>query len=630
MLSIRQYLLLLFLLLITGEISAKKIHYLVDLRNSGSGRIHVTLELEMMGAEVVNFQMPAWAPGAYAMTNYGRFVENFKAFGHDGKQKPIERINENRWHIKHGKDIKRITYEVINSYKDSTSLYFALAHFDSALVFANSPALFGYVNNEKQLPAEVTYKYPKNWQLEVVLDSLGTSETQDHRETRYRAKNYDELIDAPLMAGTGFQNRSFMLGKTRFDIVVTSDREFPMDSLTYYTKQIVEAQLDFFRDTPFVNYKFLINAPTFLNMPRKDNGALEHANSSAYLLVNVPWAYVRDPFCHIISHEFFHAWNVKRIHSNKLGPFDYTKPVRTTELWMAEGVTDYFAHFLLSRYNILPPESVASTISALSEAIENDNEPYMLSLEELSLEESNFNIENALQFYTRGTLSGLLLDIELRSRTNNKQSLDNVILTLNKEAKQRKTYSDSQLADKITKITGVNIKDFYKKYIAGKTAYPIDEYLKKVGVARRIRLTESTGVSLRTKFDSSGGILVIDSIFETSAFHKSSIVSGDTLLMIGGVIATSPALAEWTTSREVPVTETFTFGTPRGRIKKTFTLTQPKESYTRELEAGVLPETTADQDELRQAIFGTHFNFIGWKDNFTIRSYETNVEESKK
>lgn len=469
--------------LVALNLPAQKLHYTVDLRQSASGKALVTLDLDKMGAEVVYFQMPAWAPGAYAMTNYGRFVEDFKAIGHDGKEKPTERINENRWHIRNGKDIKTITYSVHNSYTDSTSLYFALAHFDTSLVFASATSLFGYVNDKKELPYRVTYLIPGNWQFEVALPEVPskTIVSTGTRAIDFTAKNYDELVDAPIMAGTNFQNRSFTLGKCRFDIVLASEKPFAMDSLALYTKKIVESQLDFFRDTPFVNYKFLINAPMFTNLPRTDQGALEHANSSAYLLVNVPWQYIRDPFCRIIAHEFFHAWNVKRIHSSKLGPFDYTKAVQTKELWMAEGVTDYYAHLLLVRYGILPFSSFKSSINSLVERSHQGNNS-IASLEELSLLESEFDINRAMQFYIRGPLTAFALDLLIRRETNNRSSLDSVMITLNKRAKKGIHYTDEELPVLMTKLTGVPIGDFYKKYIAGTEMLSICDYLETIGM----------------------------------------------------------------------------------------------------------------------------------------------------
>jgi predicted metalloprotease with PDZ domain len=297
---------------------------------------------------------------------------------------------------------------------------------------------------------------------------------------------------------------------------------------------------------------------------------------------------------------------------------------------MAEGVTDYYAHILLGRYHILTPEAIGSTISSLTEAIQNSDGPYALSLEELSLEESNFNIENAMQFYSRGTLSGLLLDIELRTRSNNKTSLDDVLLALNKEAKQGKHYQHDKLADKIRKITGVDVKEFYKAYIAGTRPYPIDEYLSKLGIARNIRFTERNGVSLRTKFDTTDGVLIIDTIFESSPLYGATVTHGDTLLRIGVNEATPSSFNSWARSHETPHTETFIFGTQSGRIEKTINLIVPRESFTQTLEIGVLPETTPKQDAIRHAIFGKRFNFIGWKPNSTVRNFEPNIPRPDK
>lgn len=606
-------------------IASQGLHYTVDLRHSSAQRVHVTLELEMMGAEVISYQMPAWAPGAYAITNYGRFIENFKAYGYDGKEKPVERLNENRWRILHGKDIRRITYDVANSYKDSSSLYYALAHFDSSFVFANATALFGYVNDKKEIAFDVTYLSPSGWEVETALDSVSVTKLADgSQEARYHAHNYDELADAPVMAGPGFQRRSFRIGKTLYDVVVASDKQFAMDSLAGYTRRIVEAQLDFWRDTPFVRYKFLLFAPAFRSLPRKEQGALEHANSSAYLFTNAPWNYIKREIGHIISHEFFHAWNVKQIHSAKLGPFDYTKPVKTKELWLAEGVTDYYSYMLPVRYKILEASALPSMLDYLYETI--DSTPATLSLEELSLAESNFDLDNAIQFYTRGTLCGFLLDVELRSRSNNKTSLDAVMRALNKEAKRGKRYRDDELMTKISRITKIDITEFYRRYIAGASPLPLDEYLRKLGIARRVRMTEKSGVGIAARLDTiAGSFLVIDSLYDHSPFATAGVARGDTLLMIGGKPADPASYNQWRVSHNAPLTESFLFGAARGRIEKTLTLTSPWQSWTKTLGAGVLPETTPSQDEMRHAIFGNEFNFIGWESGSSIRSFETNA-----
>jgi predicted metalloprotease with PDZ domain len=344
------------------------------------------------------------------------------------------------------------------------------------------------VNDKKDIESEVRYIYPKEWHLYSAFEQIfpidhpeGYKPKEGIRESIFFTKHYDELADAPLMAGTHIQDTTLAYRNTKWiHIAVSSDRKFEMDSLAALTKRIVDVQTAFFRDTPFTEYSFLINAPTFLNLPSIYQGALEHANSSAYLLVNLPWENFKLFGPHILSHEFFHTWNVKRIHSSLLGPFDYTKRVKTTSLWLSEGVTDYYSYTLLARSGIISPGTFYSELANLVST--NNRSTSNRSLEVLSIAESDFHIDDVNTFYYKGTLAGLMLDLEIRTRTKNAKSLDDVMRALNAEAKQGKTFKDKDLFPKIEKMAGVKMQDFYKKYIAGTEAFPIEEYLEKMGL----------------------------------------------------------------------------------------------------------------------------------------------------
>jgi predicted metalloprotease with PDZ domain len=478
---------LLLLIFASVSFASLSVRYAVYLDHTDSGYVRVRIDAENSENDTLYYQMPAWAPGAYAMTNYGRFVDNFKVFDEENRPLGTERLNENRWRILGKKKYTRFEYRVRNSFKDSTSLYFALCHIDSEFFFANATALFGYVNDVKDIPLEVNYLYPYGWEVHTSLDTRDTS-LKEFRPpgggliffAGFKAKNYDELVDAPVMAGKEFWRKSFMLGDKKISICLHSDRKFDMDSLRDLTKKIVESETAFFRDTPFSRYVFLVNAPTFMSLPSIYQGALEHANSSAYLLVNLPWENFKQFGPHIISHEFFHLWNVKRIHSSLLGPFDYTRRVKTTSLWLSEGITDYYSYTLLARSGIISPRTFYSELADL--VSKNMRSTGNKSLEALSIAESDFHIDDVNAFYYKGTLAGLMLDLEIRTRTKNKKSLDDVTRALNAEAKQGKTFKDKDLFPKIEKMAGVKMRDFYKKYIAGTEPFPLEGYLRKMGL----------------------------------------------------------------------------------------------------------------------------------------------------
>jgi len=549
----------LFILLLSGASFAQQLSYSVDLNSTATHKVNVEINLVKMGAEKVTYQMPLWAPGAYSVTHYGHYVSNFKAYDTKGKELNVTQPNGDRWEISGAKNIAKITYTVADSHKDSTSLYFALAHIDTNIFFANGTCLFGYVNDKKDIPATVNYDRPNGgrsgndpyWQLATALDPKGWPMEDPERRGRtiyttkenifeshlfdatiFIAKNYNELADAPVMAGSGFQTRTFKDGKAWYDIVLASDKPFPMDSLQECLHKIVHAETDFFHDTPFSHYTFLINAPSTDHMISTGFGALEHANSSAYLLVNINWNIFNEFGPAIFSHEFFHLWNVKRIHSSLLGPFDYTKQVKTTSLWLSEGITDYYAHTLLTRYTIASYKSFETMLTELTKAVENSKAANSKTLEELSIAESDFDLNNALVFYSKGTLVGLMLDIEIRSRTNNKKSLDDVMLALNAEAKKGKTFKDDELIGKIEKIVELDLQPFYKKYIAGTDALPIDEYLKKMGIGKRFSLHEESSDGNTDLKISNSGKLYVANIEHGSAMYKAGLRLGDTLLCV--------------------------------------------------------------------------------------------------
>jgi predicted metalloprotease with PDZ domain len=533
---------------------SKTLNYTVDLRHTASHIVHVSLKPVGFTAKTGTFQMPVWAPGAYSVTHYGRFVANFHAISaKNGETLPVTKVNQDRWSIEHANELATIEYDVLDSHDDTTSLYFAMANMEPNLFFANATALFGYFDDDKKASAVVKYDLPRDWKLVSSLPSSSPKKitsamiersfkknkpldetppmSLDGQITTFYAKNYDELADAPVMASPDMVVRTFGQGSALYDVAVNSDEAFSkekMDSLCDNLFQIVRAETKFFRETPFEHYTFFIQAPTPSHVTTYAQGALEHANSSDYLLTNFNWSLFKKSFLSIFSHEFFHLWNVKRIHSSLLGPFDYTKRVKTTSLWLSEGVTEYYARTLLSRYRITPPSEFFEAVHEWQHALKYaPPEAQSKSLEELSIDESDFKLDEAELFYTRGPLVAMMLDVEIRNRTNNKKSLDDVMFALNKDAQRGKTFKDEELFPKIEKIVGLDLTDFYNKYIHGTDSLPIGRYLALMGVKGGGNNASSSQLALTP-----GGNLMFAVIDSTSKLAKAGLVAGDVLYAI--------------------------------------------------------------------------------------------------
>jgi predicted metalloprotease with PDZ domain len=522
-----------------------KMQFTVDLRDTRTHLVHVTLVPTGFHARTAVYQMPIWAPGAYSVTHYGKYVQNFKAYNKYGHTLVVNQLNDDRWKIASGQSVQRIEYDVMDSHLDTTSLYFAMANMDTSLFFANGTALFGYYGDDKKAGAQVIYQFPSDWKLVCALPPTGgyTKDTNaTFKNTTFVAKDYDELADAPVLASADSKDaahldhmvtKSFLEGNVVYDVALVTDGSWSdakMDSLSENLRKIVHAETDFFHDTPYKHYTFEIVAPTISHMPGFAQGALEHANSSDYLLIDLGWSTFKGYFLSTFSHEFFHLWNVKRIHSNLLGPFDYTKRVMTTSLWMAEGITEYYAHTLLSRYGIISPKRFYADIDQWrQEMTMAPTSATVKSMEELSIDESTFEMDEATLFYSRGPLIALMLDIEIRTRTNNKKSLDDVMLALNNDAKHGKTFREEDLMHKVEQYAGIDLTEFYKKYIHGTDSLPIDAYLAKMGYNK---IAEAP--AQQTQLGMVDSLFFFQSLDSTGPFAMSGVKKGDFLLAING------------------------------------------------------------------------------------------------
>ncbi len=605
---------------------AQTVTYKVFLDHLESKEVNVVVQLNgFQPSEKASYQMPAWAPGAYSVTNYGRFLKNFKAFDQNWKEIPTTKVNENRWQMQNARNVKYFSYTVTNSFLDSTSLYFALCHIDTNFFFANATALFGYVNDRKDIQDTVVYYSPavlhngppryssknpdeNDLRLFSPLDSckapyanLTNALLSAHA---FIARDYDELADAPVMAGKKIQLRQFTQGGAKYVIALSSDETFAMDSLENATKAVIKSQTDFFGDTPFKQYVFLINAPTYLHLPSQGMGALEHANSSAYLMMNMPWDGFKQFGLPVISHEFFHLWNVKRIHSTKLGPFDYTQAVKTTSLWLSEGVTDYYAQTLLTRNGILPPSFFEAKISEWLGATKTSKSASNETLEQLSIDESNFSMEKAITFYTKAPLVALMLDLEIRTQTENKKSLDDVMHSLYSKAKASKHFTDEELITQVEQISGAKLQDFYKRYIAGYDTLPIASYLTKMGLAKDVVASVGVGASFHDRLSSDEDHAIIDSLFPNSELATSGVVIGDTIISLNGQAANRETVSQFSRSNDAPQVVKLVIGSKGRRFNTNVVLTKPL--YFNEEKKSIAPvaNPTALQIAIRKAIYG--------------------------
>ena len=501
------------------------IHYTVSIPEPASESFLVTADIYGIVPDTMTYYFPVWAPGAYDIVNFGKYVSEFSATSGNGSSLEVIRQDFNTLKVVSPSAHVRLQYTVQDIENLDNSAWFGLSDIEDSteVAFAVGTALFGYPAGYTDIPYTVTYTPPSGWNLAVALDPV---EGETHT---YRASSYDELVDAPVQMGD-FQLFEFMVDGIPHLITVKSPEPLEPEvgtELVQTTKDVVEMMSEFFGEIPYKRYLFQV----FLKVPERSDrgyGALEHANSSTYLMPYFTQRTISDMLEPVLAHEYWHLWSPKRIHVDKLGPFDYQQVPQTSSLWFHEGLTEYYARMLLVRHRLRTPDDFLLTFGNFVDGGYGrvQREP----ITKLSRELATRQLEEIISLYTKGPLLGLLLDTEIRVHTQNRKSLDDVFQLFNKEYGDHpgaKNFDDDDIIPIMERATGASLVDFYTKYIAGTEELPVEAMLKKIGI--RLMVVPDFGARLRTV---PGGAWEILYVHKSGTVPASGLKKGDQLLGI--------------------------------------------------------------------------------------------------
>ncbi len=399
--------------------------------------------------------LPAWTPGSYLVRDYARFLDRLVLKDANGKTMPMEKLDKQRWRIPACNTGCTLTYRLY-----CNDLTVRTNHVDTAHAHLVGSASFLYLEDQRDRPYEIQFQgWPRAWQIATGLPA-------DHGN--FRAKNHDELVDSPFELGT-FRLHEWKCGKTTFEFAITGDHCGDEGRLLDGTKRIVEACGRMFAGFPFDRYVFLL---TFSPGAR---GGLEHRDSTSLLAdpfsLDKPEGYFE--LFTLIAHEFFHAWNVKRLRASELGPFDYSKENPTKLLWFHEGFTSFLQYGLVMKSGTAPWSWVERKLAQTW----TDNTTRQGRLEQ-SLEESSFDawirfykptefsINSAVSYYEKGSLIAWMVDAKIRLASVGKLGVDEYVRFLwNKFGDG--SITDADLREAYRTLCGEDPEPFWRDYVSG-------------------------------------------------------------------------------------------------------------------------------------------------------------------
>lgn len=411
-----------------------------------------TIDIEMLvpteGKSEVELMMPTWTPGSYLIREYARNIEEIHATQvSDGTPLGLEKIEKNRWLVQtNAQPLIMVRYRL---YCREMSVRTNWVEKDWALL--TGAATFLTVPAMQSRLHTVRLYLPDGWS--DVATSLKSISSQDAHTLE--AANYDELVDSPILLGTVRLEKFDVGGVTHRIATVADEKQWDTRKAAVDAAKIIEQQQKFWGVVPYDNY-------VFLNVAAESGGGLEHDNSC--VLMTSRWQQKkRDSYLgwlSLVSHEFFHAWNVRRLRPAVLKQYDYDREQLFDELWIAEGITSYYDDLFVVRSGLMTADEYLDRLSKTIGGMQGTPGRQVQNLVDSSRDawiklyrpdENSSNVR--ISYYVKGAVVAALLDAQIRLKTNGQRSLDDVMRRLWQDHLES-GYTQSDFNKIVTDIAG--------------------------------------------------------------------------------------------------------------------------------------------------------------------------------
>ncbi len=504
----------------------------------------VSLEVAPQSDTATFFQLAVWRPGRYFQQDYAAAVWGFQAKDGKGKSLTWEKVSGSLWKVKHPKlEQINIAYSYYANNADAGSSLLA-----ENQAYFNPVNLFMYVPGRLDEPVTLTTPdLPASWKIATAMQQEGNP------VQTFKTASWHDFADSPTVLSPEMKTLSFEELGTRFYIHLQGDYRGDStvdEALIKGISAICREQGALFGGFPFTEYHHIYRL-----LPYDMRHAVEHANSASYALparITQSTATITSMFG-ITSHEFFHAWNVKRIRPAALWPYDYSQPQYTRLHWFTEGVTDYYSQLIMVRAGLITTEDFLKNISDDVASAENDPAAHVVSPEEASFDSwlmtsSYLPAGRKISYYTLGARAGLILDLTLREKSDGKISLDQLFKYLYQEYYlQNKGVPENGIQLAAETLTGDSWEKFFGQYLSGTESPDYEQLLGPFGVKVLTTPDEkpgAAGMGISQYKMYSSGIQVAKLDGRGDAFF-SGMDEGDFILEINGKNAASVDLEEF-------------------------------------------------------------------------------------
>lgn len=503
-----------------------KIHYTIDIKDPESHYLRIKTDFNELDFdnEYTDLVLPVWRSGRYLVFDFASGLRGFAAAADNSEKLKWEKIDKCTWRIYNNKKGFSVSYMM---YADEFS--FRTKGLDSTHAFINGMSSFMYTEKFRSEPLTLKINQYSDWHATTGLECID--------EGLFTAPDFDYLVDCPIEIGNHKDYEFTVNGKKHY-ITFYGEAVYDIERLISEFTVIIKKNHEFWGSIPYDKYYFIVHCTP------ASGGGTEHINST--VVGAKPTSFESDQniraFMRLISHEFFHTWNVKQLKPAGLTPYDYTKENYTSELWIAEGGTSYYDGLMLTRTGQM---SVEEFFKEITTGV--DDERRRPGNRVQSVADSSFDAWVKFwrrcpdayiaqsDYYAKGSYVCLALDLEIRNLSKNKYSLDDVFRVMYERFPlDVHGYTNYDFRRVCEEFTSSGFEPFFNDYVFGTKPIEWEKYLSYAGLELYTEGNNAEPV-LGLFSSKNGDKIMIDNVITGSPADKFGLKKGDEIAACDGI-----------------------------------------------------------------------------------------------
>ncbi len=522
----------------------------LDLTKVNNDKLPVVINPGRFTTEKVIYRLPKVVQGTYSVSDFGKFVDDFKAFDYTGNLLPVNKIDTNTWEINDATKLDKLMYWVNDTFDiekeggigKEVPFSPSGTNIEDTNYVLNLHGFIGYFDSLKKSQYQLDVVAPSNFKRTSALQEISSKVSDDGKTqiSSYFAPRYFDITDNPMFYGE-LDVEEFIVGDIKIVLSVYSpNKKHSAEKIKATMEKMMQAQKSYLGGVnSTARYDIYLYLSEGKETSPKGFGALEHHTSTVVVLPeSMPDAALAESMIDVVSHEFFHIVTPLSVHSEDVHYFDYNAPTFSKHLWMYEGVTEYFATlFQVNKGLVKEDEFYAKIMDKINSAAKMNDAMSFTKMSENILEKEYH--DQYINVYQKGALIGMCIDILMREESNGTRGILSLMKELSNKYGKNKPFVDDTLITEIIEMTYPSVGEFLNKHVVGTTPINYNAFFEKVGLGIKeskvkTNYLQNAGVNIVTGSAKTKSIFFTPGVADNSFWNDNGVKGGDVIKSVNG------------------------------------------------------------------------------------------------